>query len=141
MENLILFGLAALLLHLAYHDAKNRKIPNIDCFLIILLGIVNIIFLNKTVYDVYLALIVVFGPILAVFVFGSKLIGAGDVKLILALCVSLGFEVVLNTLFWGMLAALLGVVIYRIRGKNINDNIPLGFFIGLSAIFVLFWHY
>ena len=131
-----------LLLHIGINDYRIRRISNINCFLVFLIGVIELLFLDGVLFDVYVAVLAVFSPIFIVFVLSRKKIGAGDVKLIFGLCFLLGMERLIVSLLMAMMLAIITFFCAKISRKRFYNSmkergIPLGFFISIGVIWVL----
>lgn len=70
----------------------------------------------------------------------GKWMGFGDVKLALLLGVMLGWPLVFVSLFLGIiLGGICGIFLLIFGNKTLKSKLPLGTFLSVAGIFVLFW--
>ncbi len=114
----------ALLIWCSYTDIRKRIVPNVSVILMLCLGIAHTVLMGLTgnTWWTYPAGMAVAVPFYVAWLSGQM--GAGDVKLIMGICLYLG---VLNTLiaFAFMVPALIGIMVRSwIKAKTLKSAIP-----------------
>jgi prepilin peptidase CpaA len=119
LVNLINFILIILLLTAAFFDAKEKRIPNILTFPVILVGLILNIIMNSlngimfSLYGLFIGLAVFFIP------FALGLMGAGDVKLMAAVGALMGWKFTVVSSVFSAAAGLILVFVYLIYKKRL----------------------
>ena len=116
LQKAIAFAAIALLLIAAYSDIRTLKIPNILVLAIATLGIIRLILLSDTIAAIFAigfaALIFLIGFVL----FLRGIVGAGDVKLLMATILMIRYPNLLTFLLrMSIFGALLSVVVIVLR--------------------------
>ncbi len=138
--------LVFLVLSTSLTDIREGVIPNLLIYVFGLLGILTALqygvpglyrsLLGITLGIVVLGIIALFGRI----VFRKPAMGEGDIKLIGAVGAYLEGDGVLLTLYIAVIVGgIYGIFTVIFRRKALQDRIPFGPFIGLSALLVLFF--
>ncbi len=127
---LILFFL--ILIYLSILDVNSKKVPNKYAFVLIIVAIVY-------TFDDFLLIriiesIVMFIPLVIVWIFAKGGLGAGDVKVLFASTLMLGVNVVLIGMLIGMSIALLLIVVLK-KIKDVKE-IPLVPFITMGILII-----
>ena len=137
--NSILQGVlfSSLLLVASYTDIKRREIPDTVCVLLVLTGFLKFSFQN--LLGIFIAL-----PFLIAAMLKEKSIGGGDIKLIAAVGLVLGFWKGIYGLIIGLILLILFYIMFRIssiiRKKQVVKNLsmPLAPFLGIGFIIIYF---
>jgi prepilin peptidase CpaA len=135
-KNLILYLGVILLLVAAYSDVTTLKIPNLLCAAVTLLGIIRLILIGNIKIALYTV-----GVSLLVFIAGSamfvhKFIGGGDVKLISATALLIGYRGVIGFLLLLVICGVIQCTIqYIIAG---TASVPYGITIAVAGS-VMLW--
>jgi len=70
----------------------------------------------------------------------GKWIGGGDLRLGVLMGVGLGWEKMLAALVIGyIIGAIVAVILLLLKKKKAKSKLPLGVFLSISSLFVLFW--
>lgn len=140
----LLFDLifVSFLIVLAFIDLDHLRLPDVLVYPLLLLGVMRAIFMPGEIQWVQS----LSGALLAgvgfwlVAKFYPKGLGFGDVKLVAALGVYLGFPGIFAVIF---LASLLGTVVgglgLLLKGKGLRQAIPFGPFLAAGALIMLYW--
>jgi len=133
----------SLLISLAFFDFKERRLPNGLVLLLFCLGIYTA-WQDATLISNLITGLVVGGLFyfLKLYYHSRKNIdalGLGDVKLIGAIGVLVGFLYVPLVIFLGSAATLFYAFVYKLRGNNLTPmtRLPLGAFLALSTGIIL----
>jgi|GEM_PF-3231332 len=126
--------LSAFLIILSYIDIKLSKIPNKICIFIFALGIINMFLMNASIMKSLLTFIIIFFLMSFIYsFFGGRAIGGGDVKLISAASIILGFWPSFYMIFISFLYAIIfHIIIYKRDFRK--KAIKLGPYISLGII-------
>jgi len=143
----------ALLLVLSYiamvFDINTRRIPN-ELIIIMLLGwliiITPMIFYDTTnglrlLADSIYGMLIGGGLFLLVYIISRKGLGGGDVKLMAASGLYLGFVGTVPAMLYGtVLAAVTGLILIAIKKIGRKDKIPLAPFLFIGIMITIFTH-
>ncbi len=116
MELLWVASFVVLLIIAAFYDITQLRIPNVVCYLIVVAFVLRAIFSGTP--DGLLLHLVVFGGALAVGfgAFAFKIVGAGDAKLLAAICLWLGpSNLPLFILLMAVVGGIFGLVVIVAR--------------------------
>lgn len=119
LENLINLILIILLLTAAFFDAKEKRIPNLLTFPVMLTGLILNIIMNRlsgitfSFYGFLIGLAIFFIP----FILGGM--GAGDVKLMAAIGALMGWKFTLLSSFFTAIAGIVVIFVYLIYKKKL----------------------
>ncbi|MCJ9430031.1 prepilin peptidase [Kordiimonas marina] len=138
---------AGALLALAWYDIRERRLPNILTYPFLVLGLAWVAYAAPTrlIAHALSAVVGLLGLYLLGHLFerrrGYPGLGFGDVKLVSAIGAWLGPSVLAPTLLIASLAALLWAPLqaYRNGQKGSKIRIPLGTFLALAAIGIVFF--
>lgn len=116
------FLILIILVYSSITDITHRKIKNIACILIFLIGIARIIIGEIHIIESLFAFIIIALPVLILAKIRKGSIGGGDLKLIMSLCFSLG----MITAFVMLISLSLGLIYAKVLKQK---NIPLAPFV------------
>ncbi len=140
----LLFDLifVSFLIALAFIDLDHLRLPDVLVYPLLLLGVTRVIFMPGEIQWLQS----LSGALLAGVGFGliakfyPQGLGFGDVKLVAALGVYLGFPGILAVIF---LASLLGTLVgglgLLLKGRGLRQAIPFGPFLAAGALIMLYW--
>ena len=141
MIPMIDFIIPPILLLIAYFDFKDRRIPNILVAPLYLLLMLRFYFVSESIYYVS-RLFTVFAVIsMSILIFIScflfirrgRVLGAGDVKLLVILPLFFVFQTTVFILFLLILQALLLALLFTLTPDNDDvNNLPIGGLISIS---------
>ena len=112
VQGFIYCSVSCILFEIALLDSKTMEISDLACILIAGLG-VGLMFCNGTYVSSAIGLICVSVPFLILALF--KMMGFGDVKLMAAVGILLGFKGVLLAAFFGITVGCIAAIIKKIR--------------------------
>lgn len=135
MKSFLLSVLFILLLLCSIYDIKKGIIPNIPIAIILVFGIVNSILYHNTPYNAIAGIVV---PALPLFLIKSRFdfLGAGDIKLLSALGVWLGWLLNIFIFIFACVTALIFVLLYRFFSEKQIKSIPFAPFLSLATLSV-----
>lgn len=126
--------ITGLLVAISLVDFEVRRIPNVLCLALVLWAFVQVLWLGQPAFAAVLGMLVGGGLFVLTALATRGAMSPGDVKLAAALGAVLGYPLILQGLFWGILAgggaALLLLVTGRVRGK---DTMAYGPYIALGG--------
>ena len=137
---IISFVYILFLLGVIYFDARYFIIPNWLTFPAIGLFLICCIFQKVGIVDILLRILLSGGIFLVAgcatsFFLKKETLGGGDIKLITAVGLYLGWQVGIFIIFVSALSALVCVmVLAALKKRKLDDRIPFGFFIGLCGL-------
>lgn len=115
-------------------DIKKRIVPNTCIVLLLVTGVSKIILYSITGYPWWIHVAGLVHTIPFFLAWSKSQMGAGDVKLIMAICLYTGL--IISVIFFGFTALVLGIYVmflYATR-KTLNESVPLAPFIALGYL-------
>lgn len=130
-----------MLIVISYIDIKRKRIPNILCAAIIILGFISAgVSDNINILERLTGAIIVGGIMIIISILSRGGIGGGDIKLIVCSEVVMGMKNIISAVMISMLmAGMTGVILILLKKKNKADNIVLGPFISIGIIVSVLW--
>jgi prepilin peptidase CpaA len=133
-NNLILYLGVILLVVAAYGDVTTLTIPNLLIAAIALLGIIRLIVIGNIKIALYTVGVSFLVFIAGTVIFAHGLIGGGDVKLITAAALLIGYR---DSIGFLLLLVICGAVHYVIARTAASSTIPLGVAIAIAGSMML----
>jgi len=133
-KKLILWFGVILLVVAAYGDVTALRIPNLLVAAVALLGIIRLIMIGNIKIALYTVGISFFVFIAGTVIFAHGLIGGGDVKLITAAALLIGYR---DSLGFPLLLVICGAIQYVIARMVASATIPLGVAIAIAGSIML----
>lgn len=121
--------LTAILIYTSVKDYKTREIPNAIC-----LGVSLLAFLDFNPNNILGLTVGIFVWIIVAFMCEEKF-GGGDIKLIMAVSIVLGFY---PTLYGLILALFVQIIFFVFTAKSKNNSMPLAPFFAVGFLTVYF---
>lgn len=136
-ESILCIVFFILLISMSAFDLFQKRIPNILCILLLILGIISCYFFRDiSLISHGLGAIIISVPLLIIKAITNKKIGSGDIKLIACCGLFLGWELILLGTFIGMLFSGIYIIISLItKNPDIKQGFPLGPALSLGMIF------
>lgn len=137
MQAIIFITTILLLIKIAYVDYKQKIIPDKQNLIIALLGIFNLIinFENCKVYIASAAITFTVFLLLAVITDGG--IGGGDIKLLTALSLIFGTNILTVITITFTVATIFSIPKLFFKQMSVKENVPLAPFVCLAVIMVV----
>ena len=133
-KKLILYVGVILLIVSAYGDVITLRIPNVLVAAVALLGVIRLIVIGNIKIALYTAGVSFLVFITGTVIFAQGFMGGGDVKLITAAVLLIGYR---NSIGFLLLLAICGAVQYVIAGMAASATIPLGVAIAIAGSIML----
>jgi prepilin peptidase CpaA len=133
-KKMILYLGVVLLVVAAYGDVTTLRIPNLLVVAVALLGIIRLIVIGNikiALYTVGVSLLIL---IAGTVIFAHGFIGGGDVKLIMAAALLIGYR---DSIGFLLLLVICGAVQYVIAELAASATIPLGIAIAIAGSIML----
>ncbi len=129
-------------LGLAFWDGRYRRLPNLATWGAMAVGVFWIIlmgrgFLGGTASAAFLGLLLGFFVLLPAYAF--RLVGAGDVKFLMAIGMLGGATLVVQSYLLGMAFALVPALFVWVRTQQKPRKVPLGLGFGLACAVCVVW--
>jgi len=137
MQKIIYAMTILILIKISYIDYKQKIIPDKLNVIIAMLGIFNLIinFQNCKVYIASAAIIFTVFLLLAIITDGG--IGGGDIKLLTALSLIFGTNILTVITITFTVAAIFSMLKLFLKQMSVKENVPLAPFVCLSVIMVV----
>ncbi len=136
-----LLGLCSVLLVMSVIDMDTKEIPNRLVLILLVLGVVNVIINPSiTIIKAAVGFFAVSVPMLFIALLTGGGMGGGDIKLMAAIGVFLGWSDVLAAFFIAcFFAGLIGMLLILVKKKTRKDMIPFGPFLAVGILAVIFF--
>jgi prepilin peptidase CpaA len=133
-KTLILWLGVILLFVAAYGDVTTRRIPNLLIVAIALLGIIRLIMIGGIKIALYTVSVSFLILIVGTVIFAYGFMGGGDVKLIAAAALLIGYR---DSIGFLVLLVIFGAMQYAFATTAASRTIPLGVAIGIAGSIML----
>jgi len=137
LQEVIYIIIIFILIKISYIDYKQKIIPDKLNLILALLGILNLLinFQNCKVYIASAAIIFTVFLLLAVITDGG--IGGGDIKLLTALSLIFGTNILTVIAITFTVATIFSMLKLFLKQMSVKENVPLAPFVCLSVIMVV----
>lgn len=140
-EALAAAGICSALIVVAFCDWQHREIPDSMNITIALMGVILVFVSNAlALKERLIGAICVSGVLfLLAFVTGGRAMGGGDIKLMAALGLCLGWKLTVFTTFLGALLGSITFVVLSKTKSKLGREVPFGTFLAAAGVIALFW--